>query len=134
MAKGEVARTSLAIECDVLERAKDMALELGCRVPTGRNVGEGSIAELLRRWVAGELRVERGGDARVLMDNLERVYGRVLESMLRLREAGVGVDLPTREKIPPELLERYDKVMAMGSDALIAVSYTHLTLPTIYSV
>lgn len=113
MARREMVRTSLAIEREVLERAKAMALELGCRVPTGRNVGEGSIAELLRRWVAGELMVERGTDVRVMIAELEGVYYQVIESMLRMCEAGVGVELPARDTIPAELVERYDKVMAM---------------------
>ena len=117
MARRRAVRTSLALEPEVLERVKAVALDLGCRTPTGPHTGEGSVSELLRAIASGELVVRRAlADAE---GNLAALYQASVDALLRMREAGVAVTLPRRETIPSDLVERYDKVMAMGSDALI---------------
>lgn len=112
MTRRDVVRTSLTVERDVLERVKGIAQELGCRTPTGPHTGEGSIAEMVRRIASGDLEVYRRGSTSVEGD-LGRFYHASIDALLRMREAGVAVTLPRRETIPADLVERYDKAMAM---------------------
>ena len=112
MARRDVVRTSLTVERDVLERVKGIARELGCRTPTGPYTGEGSVAEMVRRIASGDLVVYRPGGGGAVGE-LDSIYHASIDALLRMREAGVAIDLPPRERIPADLVARYDKAMGM---------------------
>lgn len=112
MARREMVRTGLTLERDILDTVKSIALELGCRVPTGPYTGDGSVAEMLRRIASGDLVVYRPGGGSAVGD-LDSIYHASIDALLRMREAGVAIDLPPRERIPADFVARYDKAMAM---------------------
>ena len=90
-----------------------------CRSPTGEGVMQHLVEE---RGIESEISIDSAG-------TIGYHTGHGADDRMQAAAQKRGYDLQSRSrKITPRDLETFDLVIAM------AVSYTHLTLPTIYSV